>query len=155
MLSQTLSLGILRQIRSVSEVPVLIVAVPFRPAHSRKGLKDDRLSDPEFLRLLYTQYQTVLRNLGSRMNFEPIWQDESTISEIGFTKSEFTLGAVTLDLLREGRERDDDLLHMNEHYGAIMLMNILRHLDAVAGNPNGREAGVLVDMLLPRHESFV
>ena len=136
-LSDNLAFWLLDRIReSGSTAPVLMCPTPFYSdvELERKMMRRHaRLGDDAFRAQVLEEGRGIAVGLAARRGGEVIWQDDSTVSAPGFTKREFARAAERL-----GKAPEDDGRHMNEDFGAIVLGNALRRLDALS---DGRVQG--------------
>ncbi|MFL5237479.1 MAG: hypothetical protein ACJ8EL_07725 [Rhizomicrobium sp.] len=130
-LEQDICVKVLRQIRSISQVPVLVHAKPFPPeSEFHEYVEDERLksADPDYLRRTMAVFQEVARTVCTKLDAELLWQDESTCSLPGYTKPEYCLQGLRWNL----KEAENEA-HMNKEFGWVVLRRLLERLDEIAG----------------------
>ena len=130
----TLAIKLADQIRSVSNIPVLLCPKPYpseKLLREPELAKASRFRDAELLGLVVAEAKAVAAAVAARRSCEILWQDEDTIQIPGFTKAEFGLGAVHLNDRKNAPE--DDARHMNEEFGFRSLMVALNRLDDISG----------------------
>lgn len=124
--ADNLAFDLLDIVRKVSKRPVLICPTPYRTETDleKPSLRDHRrLRDAKFRGLVVENAMRVADDVAARRKGEVLWQEESTIGTPGYTKAEFARGALRLE------KTGDDGMHMNEDFGYLTVVAILRKLD--------------------------
>jgi len=77
----------------------------------------------------YSEVCDLIENEFSHPNIRWLWQDKSTIGEQLNTLQEYSVGSVRLMAEQSGvKHHSTDIRHMNENYGRIVLLNLIKGL---------------------------
>ena len=128
----TLAYEMVQKIRSVSGIPIFLAHEPLRI----EGTGADEDSDIVALRARgdgFVPYRRMIDvineelffGLGARCLPQPV----QTITKCFYTRSEYGVGSVRLDLGDGQEENEDDRSHMNQRFGDVFLST---HLRAIA-----------------------
>lgn len=117
----------LARIRLDHDKPVLLCPRPLPPESYYDTLRDGppRLFDPDFLAVLVAEFREQVSRLCRKYGGEECWQDDETFAWPGATRNGFGLAPRASD-----RQHN---VHMNEAFGRLMMMKILRRLDDLSG----------------------
>jgi hypothetical protein len=128
----TLAYETVQKIRSVSGVPIFLAHEPLRV----EGTETDEDSDVIALRARgdgFVPYRRMIdainEELFSGLEARCLPQPAQTITKCFYTRSEYGVGSVRLDLGDGQEENEDDRSHMNQRFGDIFLST---HLRAIA-----------------------
>jgi len=128
----TLAFEMVKKIRGVSDVPIFLAHQPLRK-EAAEGRDDGGVPIISLERDGLVPYRRVIDMIneklfdGLRARF--LDQPAQTITNCFYTKSEYGVGAVRLNLGDGGEDSDDDRAHMNTRFGDIYLST---HLRAIA-----------------------
>ncbi len=118
-----------REIRAVSQAPILILPVPFPSEHVRE-IPDPpahpALRDAGYLDRYVVRCKRAAEVSCQRGQCRCRLADESTTTLPGFTMSRFSIGASRINPKNEVEGADPH--HMNAEYGTLMLERSLRLL---------------------------
>jgi hypothetical protein len=130
-LEQDICVKVLKQIRSISQVPVLVHAKPFPPENEfHEYVEEERLksADPNYLRRTMALFQEVADAVCTELDAQLLWQDDSTCSLPGYTNPEYCLQG-----LRWNSREAENESHMNKEFGWVVLRRLLARLDEISG----------------------
>jgi hypothetical protein len=136
-LEESLAMSLVDKIRSMSDLPILICPKPFLSESTldRKEIRrNPKLADHALLGEVAAEAKAVAEAVAGQRQVEILWQDPSTIGIPGFTRAELGIDAAHLHKRKEGApEQKPDGRHMNEEFGFVSLMDVLRRLDEISG----------------------
>jgi hypothetical protein len=129
-----LYLNLAGTIRSVTSAPILAVPKPFKSetALDEPPLREKtHLRDPAFLERQFAICARMTEQLCATRGAQVLWPPAETMALPGFTKREFTMGALRLTRLKHDPSHADGK-HMNEDYGCLVLNAIFAKLDEMS-----------------------
>ena len=136
-LENSLAVSLIDRIRSISDLPVLICPKPFLSESSltkKEIRRNPRLGDHVLFAAVVAQAKAIAEVIAKRHRVEVLWQNDSTIGIPGFTRAELGIDAARLSKREKNTsEHKPDGRHMNEEFGFISLMDVLRRLDEISG----------------------
>jgi len=128
----TLAFDMVKKIRNVSDIPIFVAHQPLRK-EAAEGRDDGGVPVVSLERDGLVPYRKVIdtinEGLFDALRARFLDQPAQTITNCFYTKAEYGIGAVRLDLGDGGEESDDDRAHMNARFGDIYLST---HLRAIA-----------------------
>ncbi len=121
-----------RKIRDVSDIPIFLAHQPLHK-EAEAGDEDDKLPMRSMESDGLLPYRKVVEAINDGLfrglRAKLLGQPAQTITKCFYTKSEYGIGSVRLDLGDGGEESEDDRAHMNTRFGDIYLST---HLRAIA-----------------------
>jgi hypothetical protein len=134
-LESSLAISLLDKIRAISGLPILICPKPFlsESALGKKAIRrNPKLSDHALFAFVVAKAKAIAETVASRRRAEVLWQDPATVGIPGFTRAALSIGAARLNERKEAAHKPDER-HMNEEFGFVSLMGVLRRLDEISG----------------------
>jgi len=138
-LKDNMALQLMAEIRSATGAPILICPTPFRTETDlRENLvrRNPRMTEYDFCASVMDEVEEVGSAMAAEHKGEVVWQDEATVSLPGFTRAEFSVGAVKFSD-GDAEAGDADGMHMNEDYGRITLAAALARFGVTSGLGEG------------------
>ncbi|MBV9571105.1 MAG: hypothetical protein JO056_07685 [Alphaproteobacteria bacterium] len=134
-LKRELSIRLVTQIRTISDIPIIVHTKPFRPeGEFRKeiSIQSARSSDLDYLKGTLAIFQEAAAAVCAEAGADLMWPEESVCSAPGYTKSEFSLHGLRFN----PKEAKGDV-HMNKEYGWIVLRPLLARLAEIQSTRKG------------------
>ena len=125
----TPAFNLVKKVRQTSEIPIFLVHQPLRKkgedGHDDGGLptyREENAGVGPYRKII----SAINHELFQDMNARILEQPAQTITDSFYTRSEFGVNAVRLDLGDGKIKEDDDRAHMNARFGNILLSTHLR-----------------------------
>jgi hypothetical protein len=119
-------------IRLHSQAPILLCPRPFVPENmlDDEGYRSEiRLRDPAFLEPVFRQCLDAATKAAASRDCEILWQNADTVTNLAFTKYEFSRSSTD----PQNRRIEQDRCHANDSFGELSLLTLLNRLDELSG----------------------
>ena len=124
-LKDKLTFRLATQLRATSATPIVFSPIPNPSEDMRLQSENLKEASPE----IYARFMNAFRICAKRAGFEVVLQPEHTLSRFAnYTREEYSINSVRLHDTSE--RHSNDVMHMNEKYGAEVLKAIKRHVDS-------------------------
>lgn len=112
-------------IRSISDIPIVVIPAPFQSLASIKTGRWINLSRNASQTLQDSYYDGINKSVNSFPSVKFIPQPINTVTNFIFTKDEFAKGSLHLNAELSGKEDEIDFGHMNQLFGKEVMLSIL------------------------------
>lgn len=119
--------------------PILLIPTPF-PSEAVRGTQDSFWASDDAVARLRECYDEAVSTLSRQAAFEVLAQPAQTIAPPACTRAAYSMDSVAFG--SDAAHPEDDHVHMNADYGAVVLAAALRRLTELTGSGEAQPARI-------------